>query len=73
MLPITHTQPADSNDGLEIPAPTKRRLGLDDRPSWVITTELNKFFWPGPDIRKTSHNVNAQWEYGFLPQNLIWS
>jgi hypothetical protein len=29
----------------------KRHLGLDDEPSWIITTEVNRFVWPGPDIR----------------------
>ncbi len=36
----------------EIPLATKRRLDLDKEASWVITTEVNRFVWPGPDIRK---------------------
>lgn len=51
VAPITHTPPRVTGDGVEIPAATKRRLGLDDAPSWIITTETNIFSWPGPDLR----------------------
>ena len=36
VLPITHTPPRQSGDAIEIPAVTKRRLGLDDEKSWVL-------------------------------------
>ena len=29
----------------------KKQLGLDRERSWIILTELNRFIWPGPDIR----------------------
>ena len=73
VLPITHTPPEVENGGLEIPEPTRRRLGLDEEPSWVITTELNKFFWPGPDIRRTTRDINAPWAYGVLPPSFFES
>ena len=71
VLPITHTPPIEPDSGLEIPAKTRVRLGLDNEPSWVITTELNKFRWPGPDIRKISRDPTAPWDYGFLPPKLF--
>lgn len=51
VAPITHTPPRAPGDGVEVPAQTKRRLGLDDAPSWIVTTETNVFTWPGPDLR----------------------
>ena len=68
VLPITHTPPHESEYGIEIPAATKRRLGLDDERSWIITTELNKFVWPGYDVRRTQSGERS---YGLLPEKLI--
>jgi len=51
VLPISRTPPADPELAVELPAATKRRLGLDDGRSWVILTEASCFLWPGPDLR----------------------
>lgn len=50
VLPVTHTKPFDGENGIEILPQWKRLLRLDDQPSWIITTELNHFEWPGPDV-----------------------
>ena len=55
-------------DGIEIPPATKRRLGLDAERSWIITTEFNRFTWPGPDIRPTA---SGDYLYGYLPEKLM--
>lgn len=68
-MPITHSKPA-INEGVEIPASVKRRLGLDDLPSWIITTELNIFTWPGYDIRPINKSKN-EYVYGYLPTDLF--
>lgn len=68
VLPITHTPPLKDEDGIEIPQATKRRLGLDSERSWIITTELNQFTWPGPDIRPTA---TGEYLYGYLPGTLM--
>jgi hypothetical protein len=68
VLPITHTPPLRDEYGIEIPQATKRRLGLDTERSWIITTELNQFTWPGPDIRPTSP---GEYLYGYLPEKLM--
>ena len=68
VLPITHTPPIDPEFGVEIPLATKKRLGLDGERSWVITTEYNKFTWPGYDVRKLD---NGLYSYGSLPEKLI--
>ena len=68
VLPITHTPPRTQEDGIEIPAATKQRLGLDAERSWIITNELNRFAWPGPDIRPTAP---GDYVYGYLPEKLM--
>ena len=50
VAPVTHSEPA-KGDGVELPPPVKRHLGLDSDRSWIIATELNRFIWPGPDVR----------------------
>lgn len=60
VVPITHTPPDDPADAVEIPAPLKAHLGLDEVPSWIVVTETNDFVWPGPDIRPGR-------DYGMMP------
>lgn len=54
---------------MEIPMATKKRLRLDALPSWVITTEVNRFVWPGPDIRPAPDGRAA---YGLLPAKMTY-
>ena len=44
VLPVTHTPPLYQSDAVEIPAATKRRLGLDDERLRRIATSG----WSGP-------------------------
>jgi hypothetical protein len=68
VCPITHTPPK-SDHGIQVPARTCQRLGLDEQaPCWVITTEMNQFVWPGPDIRKAP---SGQHSYGLMPAVLF--
>ncbi len=67
VLPITHAPPADPADGLEIPAATKLRLGLDPERSWIVLTEANDFVWPGPDLRPSVNGDPSSAVYGMLP------
>jgi uncharacterized protein YifN (PemK superfamily) len=68
VVPITHTKPIDMAAAVELPAKTRARLGLDENPSWVVLTDLNRFIWPGPDLRPIEP---AKWDYGFLPPKLF--
>lgn len=68
VLPITHSLPQEPEAGLEIPLATKRRLGLDSERSWIVTTELNRFVWPGPDIRALP---SGEYSLGYLPGKLL--
>ena len=51
VMPVTHSPPGAEDLAIELPPATKRRLGLDDERSWIVTREYNSFSWPGPDIR----------------------
>ena len=64
IAPITHTPPKARERALEMPIATKSRLGLDAQASWIITSEVNRFIWPGPDIRAVPGGRAA---YGLLP------
>lgn len=68
VLPITHSPPQTPEAGIEIPPATKRRLGFDAARSWIITTEFNRFVWPGPDIRALP---SGEYSYGYLPAKLL--
>jgi len=51
VAPVTHTPPDRSTDAIEIPANVKKKFGFDRERSWIMVDELNRFIWPGPDIR----------------------
>ena len=51
VAPVTHSPPEATADAIEVPANVKRLVSLDSARSWIVTTELNSFIWPGPDIR----------------------
>jgi hypothetical protein len=42
---------------------------LDDEPSWIVTTEVNRFIWPGPDIRPAKGLGTPL--YGAIPAKLF--
>lgn len=68
-LPVTHSEPANPNHGIRLPDATKRQLGLDDQPSWVITTEAARFAWPGADIRRAPGRTSPF--YGVVSTSLL--
>jgi hypothetical protein len=67
IAPITHTPPQEPERAISLPPATKARLGLDDQDSWIITTEVNRFIWPGPDLRPVT---GGGWTYGHLPARM---
>jgi hypothetical protein len=69
VLPVTHSKPADPAAAVEIPAPVKRHLGLDDDRSWIVISEGNEFVWPGYDLRRLPGT--DRYDYGFLPPRLF--
>ena len=61
---VTHTPPEIPEKAMEISKATNARLGLDDERSWIIATEVNRFIWPGPDLRPVP---GGGYSYGLLP------
>ena len=70
VVPVTHT-PRPDDEAVELPPATKRRLGLDDARSWVVVSEVNRFVWPGPDLRPVSRDQPDRFDYGILPPSLF--
>jgi hypothetical protein len=66
VAPITHARPSDSH-AVELPLAVKRRLRLDNAPSWIVTNELNRFIWPGYDLRPIARDKPDIFAWGFLP------
>lgn len=71
VAPITHLEPQSPAEGIEIPPRVKKHLGLDDKRSWVIVTDLNVFKWPGVDIYPVPRSGPGAYDYGFLPPALF--
>ena len=67
VLPVTHTPPKDPALAIEVPPVTKSRLGLDADRSWIVLSESNEFFWPGPDLRRNKGKGDSSVAYGLLP------
>lgn len=66
VAPITHTPPQTGAEAIEIPPQIKKQLGLDEQRSWLVTNEVNRFEWPGMDLRPTKRGSDSA-EYGQLP------
>jgi hypothetical protein len=70
ILPITHTPPAGSTVGVEIPANVRKAIGLDDAPSWVIISEHNVDEWPNAGLSPVPGRPGV-FAYGFIPPGLF--
>lgn len=70
VAPITHEPPTDPNASIEIPSAVCRRLGLDGDRHWLRLDELNRFSWPGFDLRPVPSR-QASYDYGMLPRDLF--
>lgn len=71
VAPITHSAPVDPSTAVEIPPVVKQRLGLDHARSWIVVTEVNRFRWPGPDLRAVPGIRPWRPDYGYLPPRLF--
>jgi hypothetical protein len=70
LLPITHSPPSGASVGIEIPLNVKRKIGLDDEPSWIIISEYNVKEWPNGGL-STIPGRNGVFAYGFIPPGLF--
>lgn len=72
VLPITSSEPSEPASAVLIPAATRARLGLQSEPCWVVVSEYNRFFWPGPDLRFLDlGSGDLNFSYGLLPAGLM--
>lgn len=69
VAPITHSPPVHPDSSVEIPSATQRRLGLDGRRSWIVAADLNRFIWPGVDLRPVRRGTETC-AYGLVPNAL---
>lgn len=70
VAPITHRPPSQEAN-IEIPAPVKAHLGLDDQRSWIVTSEVNRFtWWRSPDLRPITRGQGDGFVFGMAPENL---
>jgi len=70
VAPLTHRRPDDPH-AVELSGAVKRRLGLDEAPSWIVTDELNRFVWPGHDLRPVSRDRPRTFAWGYLPTEVF--
>lgn len=68
VAPVTHTPPDDVTTAVPLPLPVKRHLGLDEMPSWVIVSELNRIDWGDAGLVPVA---SGRWAYGHLPPGLV--
>ena len=68
--PITHRPPDDPRASIEIPPTICRSLGLDAGRHWLRLDELNRFTWPGYDLRPIPGR-DGNFAYGMLPARLF--
>jgi len=71
VVPITHTPPVSESEGIEIPSPLKKQIGLDHERAWVVTTEFNTFEWPGADLRPINRQRSNTVVYGKFPPGFM--
>jgi hypothetical protein len=50
-----------------MPAAIAKSLGLDAKRHWLRLTQLNRFIWPGYDLRPRPDDPNRV-DYGFIPE-----
>lgn len=71
VAPITTVQPDQGAPAVEVPPRVRAHLGLDAERSWISVATLNRFVWPGPDLRPAPGSNPADALYGFIPQKLL--
>lgn len=72
VVPITHSEPNQPDDpaSLEIPPAIAKSLGFDNGRHWLRLTQLNRFIWPGFDLRPRPDDPSRV-EYGFIPEEFF--
>lgn len=71
VAPITTQAPTSGAPSIDIPSRVRGHLGLDAERCWISLSTLNRFVWPGPDLRAVPGKNPATAVYGFIPQRLL--
>lgn len=71
VAPITTQPPRDGAPAIEVPTRVRAHLGLDATRCWISLATLNRFVWPGPDLRAVPARKPTTALYGFVPQRLL--
>lgn len=72
VCPLTSQTPDMTASIVEIPHKVKNHLGLVDRDkSYAVTSEVNTFVWPGPDLRPFEKQDRKDVYFGQLPGALF--
>ena len=66
-----HTSAGRTPTSVKLPSWVKRRIGLYPATSWIVTAELNRFIWPGYDLRPISRDAPDVFQWGFLPTDIF--
>jgi hypothetical protein len=70
VAPITHAAPEDPSASIPLPRAVAGALGLDSGEHWLRLDELNRFTWPGYDLRAIPGRP-GEYSYGLLPRPLF--
>jgi len=70
VAPVTHRLPDEAAASIEISPAVCRALGLDSGRHWLRLDELNRFTWPGYDLRPIPGRA-GEVAYGMLPADLF--
>jgi hypothetical protein len=71
VAPVTTQPPRSEDNRIEMPSDVKRHLGLENKRCWIVLDELNRFNWPGPDIRPIRGRKEISPYYGKIPGKLL--
>jgi hypothetical protein len=71
VVPVTTKQPRPGTATVEIPPRVREHLGLGYEPSWIVADEVNRFTWPGPDIRPMRREGEVSPFCGKIPAKLF--
>lgn len=69
VAPVKHEPPGDAEASIELPAAVAKALGLGGERHWLRMDELNRFTWPGFDLRPLPGRPGV-YDYGMLPRGL---
>jgi len=70
VVPVTTRPPNAGIAAVEMPPRVREHLGLGDARCWIMCDEMNRFTWPGPDIRPIRSAGDVSPFYGKIPARL---